>query len=117
MNPVAKESHVTKGDETYRAIWVVCPGCKTEGNSGLHMLPIEPTTKRPFWTWDGNEQAPTLSPSILTKSSYYTGKDTPPRKFICHSYLRNGVWEYLDDSTHSLKGQHVPTPPLEDWML
>lgn len=28
----------------------------------------------------------------------------------CHSYLRDGVWEYLSDSTHTMAGQKAPAP-------
>lgn len=31
---------------------------------------------------------------------------------VCHSFVRNGVIEFLSDCTHALKGQHVPLP---DW--
>lgn len=33
----------------------------------------------------------------------------------CHSFLRNGVWEFLSDSAHHLAGQNVPLEPLPDW--
>lgn len=35
----------------------------------------------------------------------------------CHSFLRNGVWEFLGDSAHRLAGQRVPVEPLPDWYL
>ena len=110
-NPVAMIRNVTDGGIEYKAIMVVCPGCLTDGGSGLHMLPIMPTqTGKPHWDFSGNLEAPTLEPSILTRYG-------PDLKFICHSYLRNGVWEFLSDCTHSLANQHVPTPPLPDWVL
>lgn len=28
-------------------------------------LPIKPDDRRPSWAWDGNREAPTLTPSIL----------------------------------------------------
>lgn len=93
----------------YKALMFVCPGCADQDDStGLHMLPINTDKKAPSWYWDGNLEAPTLSPSILTGKR--TGK-------ICHSFLKNGVFEFLKDSTHSLSGQHVPMPDLPDWVI
>lgn len=80
----------------------ICPGC-AEWYSGLHLLPVNTTVMSPSWDWDGNLEAPTLSPSIMTDCG--EGR-------ICHSFLRNGVFEFLSDSTHSLAGQRVPMPEL-----
>jgi hypothetical protein len=99
----------------YQAIMVWCPGCVADQpaeSSGLHMLPISgDSTKRPTWTWNGDLELVTLEPSILTKH-----KKDGSSEFICHSYLRNGFWEFLTDCTHSLAGQTVPMVPLPDWV-
>lgn len=95
----------------YTALMLICPGCP---GSGLHMLPVNSTTKTPQWTWDGNLEAPTLSPSILTRiEPYVDGKPTG----ICHSHLRSGVFEFLGDCTHEFAGQHVPMPDLPEWAV
>lgn len=93
----------------YTALMFVCPGCSTMpgGGSGLHMLPVNSAQKRPSWDWDGNLDAPTLSPSILTRGAAGA---------VCHSFLRGGVFEFLSDCTNPLAGQHVPMPPLPDWV-
>ncbi len=80
-----------------------CPGCKS-----IHVV----TTKPNGWSFDGNLEAPTISPSILVT---YDGKDAgledaPPER--CHSFLRGGVFEFLSDCTHALAGQKVTLP---DW--
>ena len=104
------------GDVEYDQLWFVCPGCKSCGDdhTGLHALPVNGTqqgaTKRPFWQFDGNLEAPTLSPSILSRG----GSDP---NFVCHSFLRAGVFEFLSDCTHELKGQHVPIPSLPAWFV
>lgn len=97
----------------YQALAFVCPGCvvKRDGATGLHMLPISGDTDRPMWTFDGNLDAPTLSPSILTRAQL----GDPPVSFVCHSFLRNGVFEFLGDCTHEYANQHVPIPDLPDW--
>lgn len=99
--------HVTDGEARYDHLLVWCPGC-----DDLHALPVTDTGgKRPQWTWDGSLEAPTLEPSILTKMSWVDKPD-----YVCHSYLRGGTWEFLADSTHALAGQHVPSPPLPEWV-
>lgn len=56
------------------------------------------------WTFDGNLEAPTFTPSLLVH-----GAVTHPR---CHSFLKGGTWEFLSDCTHALKDQKVPLPDL-----
>lgn len=89
----------------------VCPGCVAggpEGYEGLHMLPVNVTEDigKPSWDFDGNREAPTLFPSIITKGS----------SGVCHSFLKAGTFEFLSDSTHPLVGQHVPIPDLPTWV-
>lgn len=87
----------------YTALMFVCPGCQSMGyESGIHMLPVNSPSKSPSWNFNGNLEAPTLSPSILTKT--HGG--------VCHSFLENGVFRFLSDCTHSFKDQLVPIPDL-----
>lgn len=94
----------------------VCPGCD------------EPHTIDPaIWTFNGNYERPTLSPSVLVRGSRFIGgPDSDPTdkalwpKFVCHSFVRNGRIQFLGDCTHALAGQTVDLPtvnqvlPLED---
>lgn len=86
------------GDERMRwAFW--CPGCERNHWVGTG------------WTWDGNREAPTVSPSLLTR---YPGPDAgldgaPPA--VCHLFIRAGKLEFLGDCTHHLAGQTVPMEP------
>lgn len=104
---------------TYPVLAFVCPGCKrAKHGSGLHMLPVNTQAKAPSWDWDGNLELPTISPSILTQGGPMDGQGNyiPETKFICHSFLRAGIFEFLGDCTHELKLQHVPIPDLPDWV-
>lgn len=93
----------------YICLMFVCPGCvDMVGGSGLHMLPVNSPGKSPVWEWDGNLIRPTVSPSILT------GKGTTD---ICHSFLRNGIFQFLDDCVHSFAGKSVEIPDLPQWVI
>lgn len=110
-NPVAQIHHIDNHGVLYDAIAFVCPGCKLmhKDYSGLHLLPVNRTDGGLSWDWNGDLEAPTLSPSILTGR----GEDK-----ICHGYLENGKFRFLGDSNHELANQeNIPMVPLEDWML
>ena len=73
-----------------------CPGC-----DDVHRI-------TDAWGWNGSETAPTFTPSILQ-----TGGS---RGIRCHSFLVDGVWQFLGDSTHAMAGQHVPMVALPEWV-
>lgn len=72
------------------------------------MLPVnvEEDIGKPSWHWDGNLEAPTLSPSILSQG--YSR---------CHSFLREGKFQFLKDCDHPLAGKTVELPDLPDWAV
>ncbi len=76
-----------------------CPGC--EGYHGVSVEPF-PGAERPIWSWNGNLETPTFTPSILV----FEGHNHPR----CHSYVRDGMIEFLADCGHKLAGQTVPLP-------
>lgn len=76
-----------------------CPGCKY-----YHSFTIERAIQ-PVWTWNGNMEKPTFSPSLLVNGS------TEQR---CHSFVVNGQIQYLSDCWHELRGQTVDMQEL-DW--
>jgi len=97
----------------YQALAFICPGCELDGlGTSLHMLPVNTELTKPAWTWDGNLELPTISPSILTKY-----KKLDEVEFICHSFLNAGLFDFLGDCTHSLVGQKVPIPDLPTWIV
>jgi hypothetical protein len=98
-----------------------CPGCES-----VHSV-------NKAWHWDGNVDAPTISPSILVTTGHHVSghesgkscwcsyradriaKGDDPGPFQCercHSFVRSGMIEFLTDCTHKLAGQTVPVP---DW--
>lgn len=99
-----------------------CPGC-----GGHHVLPTTPGHGAQ-WSWNGNLERPTFSPSVLVRSGHYAD-GTPPDRCclcanarewqkpsfcgVCHSFVRDGRIEFLADCTHALAGQTVDLPPIE----
>jgi hypothetical protein len=91
-----------------------CPGC-----SEMHMVNTEVSDRprTPAWEFDGNYDAPTFSPSInvtgvrkLTAGEYQrvlAGEAVVPVPRVCHSFVRAGRIQFLDDCTHALAGQTV----------
>lgn len=55
-----------------------------------------------IWSFDGNVEAPTFSPSINLVGQ-------------CHYFIRAGRIEFCTDSKHELAGQTVPLPDIPDW--
>lgn len=75
-----------------------CPGC-----TGIH----EVTTA---WAFNGDLERPTFSPSLLCSANFREPTDppgTPLRRYVCHSFVRDGRIEFLGDCTHALAGQTV----------
>lgn len=93
----------------YTALKFVCSGCEREpGHGGLHMLAVNSEQKKPSWGFNGNFEAPTLTPSI---------KSDRGDNWVCHSFLRNGIFEFLSDSTHQFSGMQIPIPDLYEWAI
>lgn len=81
------------------------------------------------WAFDGNLEAPTFSPSVLTTSGHYvpgwqgpscwctynTEHPDSPAPFKCercHTFIKGGMVQFLGDCTHALAGQTLPLPDL-----
>jgi hypothetical protein len=96
---------------------IKCPGCKT-----FHTLNTDPS-KKPCWGFNGDFEKPTFSPSILERSGHCSGhfqgdikdcyfcKEGLNLCYVCHSFVRDGMIQFLSDCTHELAGKTVP---LED---
>jgi len=71
-----------------------CPGCNE-----MHPLPDS-------WTFNGNLESPTFSPSFL-HTWKYAGQDRR-----CHYVVTDGKVAYCSDSDHILAGQTIDMPDL-----
>lgn len=84
-----------------------CPGC-----NWLHV--VNTAGDRPVWTWNGDLVKPTFSPSLLYWIAVHPEEPETFPEQRCHSFIRDGKIQFLDDCTHKLKGQTVPIPPWEE---
>lgn len=89
-----------------------CPGCIE-----AHAITVDPCgTGLPVWSFNGNGDLPTFSPSVLVTSgsaadpSFMDEEGDPP--LVCHSFVTDGRIQFLGDCTHALAGQTVDLP---DW--
>lgn len=80
----------------------ICPGC-----SNIHLLNVGKTTN-PRWEWNKSEEKPTLSPSINFTIANYDGTI----RVRCHSFVREGRIQFLNDCTHNLAGHIVDLPGI-----
>jgi len=84
------------GNDAYRVFR--CPGC-----DDIHMVKVNGEGS---WSWNGDEEKPTIKPSILA-----TRPGLP--EYRCHSFVTDGKIQFLNDCSHALAGQTVDIPDLE----
>lgn len=87
-----------------------CQGC-----GFAHILNVSDSNDGPLWDFDGNNESPTFSPSVLVKHTHpkgHTNTNPAPADYngemvtdICHSFVKEGRIEYLNDCTHELAGK------------
>lgn len=114
-NPVTRVRHSVNGSTGAclgLSVHLWCPGCQ-----GLHAPTFQcpdhggPETG-PVWDGDPSSDPFSMEPSLLVHSG--GGYEGHPR---CHSFIRNGEWQFLGDSGHALAGQTVALEPLPDWLV
>lgn len=59
------------------------------------------------WTWNGSVDSPTVKPSILTRGG------RADKEIRCHTFVNDGMVQFLGDCTHELAGQTVPLLDVE----
>ncbi|MCA0947337.1 ammonia monooxygenase [Salipiger pacificus] len=95
----------------------MCPGCRMMHQVGVGEGP------GPRWGYNGNPDAPTFSPSIKVKgterltdqqhAAIMRGEPFEPATLLCHSFVREGRIQFLNDCSHALAGQTVDLPDID----
>ena len=75
-------------------VFFFCVGCDE-----YHAFQVD-APSGPNWTWNSDEEKPTVSPSLLVNATLH-----PERR--CHLFVRNGQIQYLADCWHEFKSQTV----------
>lgn len=90
-----------------------CPGCDE-----AHGIIINAPNS---WFWNGSVDSPTFSPSVKVVgvqwskgAAFYKRNHNVPAgdPIVCHSFVRDGYIQFLNDCTHQLAGRTVVLP---DW--
>jgi len=103
-----------------------CPGCKE-----MHSISVG-EGPGPRWGWNGDMDNPTFTPSVLVRSGHHSSYFKPGDRcwcvhaaenpdeepvfkcVVCHTFITDGMVQFLDDCTHELAGKTVPLPPWSD---
>ena len=120
------------GGRVFMTFW--CPGCDAP-----HQVVVEGPGA---WGWNGDVHRPTFTPSVLVwwdepanladpealkrdieaaralREAGATGDaaKVPMSAKRCHSFVADGVIDFLSDCTHALRGKHpIPDWPHPDW--
>lgn len=96
--------------DTMLAYW--CDGC--EMRHMIHIKPVPNNPQYPVWEWNGSLEKPTISPSVLVNWKNASNKRLAAIG-TCHTFIRDGVVEFLADCGHKLAGQNVPLKPTSEW--
>lgn len=93
----------SNGTAPGRRVHFWCPGCDQ-----AHGVVVDAPNG---WTWDGDLERPTFTPSVLVHE-HETLDDNGIRTMTprCHSFVTDGQIQFLTDSTHPLAGQTVDLP-------
>lgn len=82
-----------------------------------------------LWSFNGNMDRPTFSPSVLVRAGHYCPgaqpddcwctynakhpeDQAPFTCYLCHSFVTDGQVQFLSDCSHKLAGQTVPLPDI-----
>lgn len=87
------------------AVQFYCPGCNL-----THTVTITPEDGVKHWSFNGNLECPTLSPSLGVR-----WRDVNKDTYDCHVVVTDGVLNYCTDSEHELAGQKVAMLPVDEW--
>lgn len=103
-----------------------CPGCNCD-----HGVWTQKTEKNnSVWDFNGSMDKPTFRPSILVRwvegpkepekdeNGYLLvgpdGRLKGARDMVCHSFVTDGMIEFLGDCTHELAGKTVELEDIKD---
>lgn len=98
MAKIKEVRHIYEGKEWHhRQFEYMCAGCGYTHVFGLR-------SEGGHHDFDMNLSSPTISPSLLQN---FGGESK-----LCHSFIRNGMIQYLNDCQHHLAGKTIELPEI-----
>lgn len=85
-----------------------CPGC----NNGHEINIVHPNSSGAKWSFNGNMERPTFTPSINLKWGKFAGQKDTECGGVCHYFITDGRIQFCGDCTHALAGQTVDLPDI-----
>ena len=80
-----------------------------------------PNHKNAQWSFNGDVNNPTFSPSMDEKSGRFVDPNVKgdeqwlnENSYRCHFIITNGMIQFCGDCSHELKGQTMPLPDLDE---
>ena len=109
-----KLKRYTTADGSYHGeLGFMCPGCKCRHFINDELTDVE-ARQNGVWTFNGDFGKPIIRASILTRS--YRKNEVTGKYDIeidrCHSFITDGMIQFLNDCHHSLVGQTVELPEI-----
>ena len=104
--------YFSNGEGIVAELGALCPACGFEHRFRVD-LDNHGIWKGDHWAFDGNYDKPTFSPSMGVNL-----QKQEPRHPICHSYVIDGRWHFLDDCSHDKAKQvidMIPPDPHMTW--
>lgn len=101
-----------------------CQGCEQ-----MHSVVVEGPGA---WGFNGDLERPTFTPSVMLRSGHYASTwqagmgcwcsykaehPDDPDPFdcvVCHTFITDGMVQFLSDCTHQFAGQTLPLPDLPE---
>jgi hypothetical protein len=113
--------HCIDGQQEYDMLWFWCPACDE-----YHAVKVNNPNDY-SWGWNGSEESPTITPSILVRGTkpitddeaerIMRGEHIEPMPTVCHSFVADGKIQYLSDCSHFMAGETVELPNMDDFDL
>ena len=113
---MAKIKRYTEGGY-HNELCFMCPGCKTR-----HFIHDCETTnpdvlnenpRMHIWTFNGDFDNPTIRDSVLVRHyDFNPNSENHDIEVRCHSFITNGMIEFLPDCQHALANQTVELPTI-----
>lgn len=107
--PAGSDPKTIPEEDCGESYWFWCAGCNTCHRFTTKLYKGQHPRGNPMWTFNGNEEKPSFTPSLV-----YPGWKNTEGKWVgrCHLVLTDGVIKYYSDCHHELADQTVPLEGL-----